>query len=151
MEVETFLNPDGSIFEATTGNNHLRATYRYNNPLIGADGFDLVDSETGSPETSLGQAESALIGGIGNIVLLLGTVLLAAAGGGLAAFAARSAGAARLVVIAAGLTGAAASAVVGIGAVVVIRNAARPVPEIAAPPQSLPGPIGGIRAGGIVN
>jgi len=41
--------------------------------------------------------------------------LLAAAGGGLAAFAARSAGAARLVVIAAGLTGAAASAVVGIG------------------------------------
>ena len=148
--VETFLNPDGSIFEATTGNNHLRATYRYNNPLIGADGFDLVDSETGSIDAGWGQTTSSLIGSIGGIVLVLGAALLAAAGGGLAAFAARSAGAARLVVIAAGLTGAAASAVVGIGAVVVIRNAARPVPEIAALPQSLPGPIGGIRAGDLV-
>src|SRR3990172_3320414 len=90
--VETFLNPDGSIFEATTGNNHLMATYRYNNPLIGADGFDLVDSETGSSDAGVGQTTSSLIGSIGNIVLLLGAVLLAAAGGGLAAFAARSAG-----------------------------------------------------------
>ncbi|MBM2844315.1 MAG: hypothetical protein HW404_2152, partial [Anaerolineales bacterium] len=148
--VETFLDPDGSIFEATTSNNHLRATYRYNNPLIGSDGFDLVASETGPSDAGVGEATSSLIGSIGNIVLVLGAVLLAAAGGGLAAFAARSAGAARLVVIAAGLTGAAASAVVGIGAVVVIRNAARPVPEIAALPQSLPGPIGGIRAGDLV-
>jgi hypothetical protein len=148
--VDTYLDPDDLIFEAYTNNNHNRAVFLFNNPFIGQDGFDLVESQTGSIEGDVGQVGSALTGSIGNLVLLLGTVLLTAAGGGLAAFAARSAGAARLVVIAAGLTGAAASAVVGIGAVVVIRNAARPVPDIAAPPQILPGPIGGIRTGEIV-
>jgi hypothetical protein len=137
--VDTYFNGDGQIFETYSNNNHTRAVFRFNNPLIGQT-VSTSSVHTGPVEGDLGQITSSLTGTVGNLVLGLGTIILAVAAGGLAGYAARAAGAGRIAILGAALGGATAAALVGLGAVAVVRQAARPGPPSEAP-QALPGPF----------